>query len=424
MLLEKRDIGLVEDDPIMGESIAQRLVLEGASVTWWRSKQEAVSALAFRQPDAVVCDLRLGDGSGEDLYRLSSERGRTPPFLFMTAFGDIDQAVRLMRAGAGDYLTKPFEMSDFLARLSVLAAAAPVGRPDQPGVSPTLAALLDQVAALVRAPIPALVSGEAGVGKTHFAQLIHNRSANRDEPLELLDCRAFGAELEGRLFSRTGLLDRGGCPTVVLRDVGCISDRIQTRLAEWLRGSVPGLRLLATSTAAADSLLASGRLRSDLRYALAGTATEIPPLRSRRSELPTLIATLLAELGNGSPMPTRRLSDEALAACLSHDWPGNFHELRARLSKAVLLSRTRTIALADLFEDSAPAVKDNALTPLSIARGDAERDRVEHALREAGGHLGKTARRLRISRTTLWAKMKRLGIEARRGSVQKAEHPD
>lgn len=120
---ERNTIGLVEDDPIMGESLVQRLSLEGAQVQWWRTKEEALKGLAVLDADVVICDIRLPDGSGEDIFR--EVRRRNPaPFLFMTAYSDIDQAVRLMKAGAGDYVTKPFEMQTLLRRLSDIAPSA------------------------------------------------------------------------------------------------------------------------------------------------------------------------------------------------------------------------------------------------------------------------------------------------------------
>lgn len=117
MSLEDVSIILVEDDPIMGESLAQRLGLEGARVIWFRSRREAMQALGQVSADVVICDIRLPDGSGEDVFLHARRAGTVPPFLFMTAFADIDQAVRLMKAGAGDYIAKPFEMQKLLARL-------------------------------------------------------------------------------------------------------------------------------------------------------------------------------------------------------------------------------------------------------------------------------------------------------------------
>ena len=120
MSLEHNRIGLIEDDPIMGESLVQRLSLEGANVTWWRTKQEALKGLETIDADVVICDIRLPDGNGEDVFWAARHRSDVP-FLFMTAYSDIDQAVRLIKDGASDYVTKPFEMGTLLNRLSDIA---------------------------------------------------------------------------------------------------------------------------------------------------------------------------------------------------------------------------------------------------------------------------------------------------------------
>lgn len=120
MLLEHMSLALVEDDPIMGESLAQRLSLEGAKVVWWKNRAAATLGLTETRPDAVICDIRLPDGSGEDVLAEARRWGDPPAFLFMTAFADIDQAVRLMKAGAGDYIAKPFDMQTLLARITDL----------------------------------------------------------------------------------------------------------------------------------------------------------------------------------------------------------------------------------------------------------------------------------------------------------------
>ena len=126
MSLENYKLVLVEDDPIMGESLVQRLAIEGAKVTWWRTRAEATKGLTYTVPDAVICDIRLPDGNGEDVFR-EARRWRNPSaFLFITAYADIDQAVRLMKSGAGDYLTKPFEMQALLARIQGLLGSGRV----------------------------------------------------------------------------------------------------------------------------------------------------------------------------------------------------------------------------------------------------------------------------------------------------------
>lgn len=123
MQLDGTILALVEDDPIMGESLTQRLGIEGAKVIWWRTRTDALRGLATCITDAVICDIRLPDGTGEDVFREVCAHEQRPAFLFMTAYADIDQAVRLMKDGAGDYITKPFEMTTLLQRLDMMLHA-------------------------------------------------------------------------------------------------------------------------------------------------------------------------------------------------------------------------------------------------------------------------------------------------------------
>jgi DNA-binding response OmpR family regulator len=124
MSLENRRLALVEDDSIMGESMVQRLELERAQVFWWRTGEDALIGLSEASPDAVICDVRLPDCSGADLFRKVGRTRKAPPFFFITADGDIEQAVTFMRTGACDYLTKPFIMSEFLTRLEQMLGSA------------------------------------------------------------------------------------------------------------------------------------------------------------------------------------------------------------------------------------------------------------------------------------------------------------
>ena len=115
---ERARVGLVEDDPVMGGSIVQRLELEGWDVCWWQTGHEAVAGLKRLEHDLVICDIRLPDMSGEAVFEQMARQPNTPPFLFVTGFAEIDQAVRLMRSGAADFMTKPFAMDDFLKRIA------------------------------------------------------------------------------------------------------------------------------------------------------------------------------------------------------------------------------------------------------------------------------------------------------------------
>ena len=191
-----RHIAVVEDDETMGASIVQRLEIEGARVTWLRYAHRAIGAL--RTPaapiDAVVCDIVLPDGDGETLFTRLAETHAPPPFLFVTGRGEIDQAVRLMRAGAADYISKPFDMSLFLQRLHLLMSDTPRAREALLGTSPQAVAIDAQLVQAAQADGPVLIVGPAGSGKGRLARQLHARSDRAAASFTVHDAGRDGAQ--------------------------------------------------------------------------------------------------------------------------------------------------------------------------------------------------------------------------------------
>ena len=180
MLPEAPRIGLVEDDLVMGGSIVQRLELEGWDVLWWQTGRAALVGIppAAAGLDLVICDLKLPDMSGEHVFHKLANRPNLPPFLFVTGYGDIDQAVRLMRSAAVDFMTKPFIMDEFLKRID---ERAPLGGDNASsyalGVSPVIHKVEDQLRRFAFHDLPVLITGETGSGKEIAAALLHQLSA-------------------------------------------------------------------------------------------------------------------------------------------------------------------------------------------------------------------------------------------------------
>ena len=200
-------ICLIEDDEIMGESLAQRFQLEGFDVDWWRTAREAASALESRRYGVVVSDIRLPDRNGGDLFLdLSARLPMLPPFLFMTAFGSIDRAVELLKAGAADYIAKPFEADLLVDKVRGLAKGYGAVSSDDPdgdalGVSPIMRRIAESLPRLSRHATALLVTGESGVGKEHVAKLFHRQGAGDSAPFIAVNCAAIPESLlEAELF--------------------------------------------------------------------------------------------------------------------------------------------------------------------------------------------------------------------------------
>ena len=433
MSLEHRTIALVEDDPIMGESLVQRLSLEGTVVRWWKNGREALAEIERERPEAVICDIRLPDMTGDAIFRAAARRDPAPPFLFITGFGDIDEAVRLMRAGAADYLTKPFDMPVLLNRLASLLPPSP-----DPGtvlgVSAPMRAIERTLLRVARVRATVLLTGETGVGKEVCARFLHQASGPGGPfmavncaaiPGDLLEAELFGHErgaFSGAHQRHLGYAERAGEGTLFLDEIGDLAPSLQAKLLRLLEdrqfyrvGGETSLAFQARIIAATNHDLfekvAAGTFREDLFYRINVVSIDVPPLRHRPEDIAWLAARFFRQLSAQSASDLAGVSDLAEAALLAHPWPGNARELRNRTERAVALALGPWLMPGDFFpEAAATAAPGDALASLEEARMAAERQHIRRALGHTGGEIAQAARLLGVSRTTLWEKMRRLGV--------------
>ena len=395
---------LVEDDEIMGESLLQRLELEGAEVVWLKQATRALGAIrTARAPlDAAICDIRLPDGDGADLYRRLCQTATPPPFLFITAHGGVDQAVRLMRSGAADYVTKPFDMGALLERLATLMARR-TPQPNAPivGVSPAARRVEAQIAQVARQDGPVLIRGGRGSGKERVARRIHDLSERRAAPF-VRHCPAASANAQSRL--RSSARD-GGDGVLYIAALDMLAEEEQAWLIAMLDNGLPA-RLVAACTPGIDRHVPTGSLRHDLYYRLARTEIAIPPLRERGEDAVWLATRLFDALNASRPVPLHGISALAEEALHSHDWPGEGREVRSRLVRAMQTAEV-WVQPVDLFPERAA---DGHFRTLAEARAAAEKAQIVTALDRSRGQVGVAARLLGISRTTLWEKMQKLGL--------------
>ena len=403
-MLEGRCVVLVEDDEIMGASLLQRLTLEGAEVQWHRQIARALPAIRTPRKtiDAVVCDIRLPDGSGEELYDTLTRSGTPPPFLFITGQGGIDQAVRLIRSGAADYLTKPFDIGRFLERLTVILR--PRVGPDMPpetGVSDAARAVDRQAAEAARRDTPLLIRGGPGLGKARMARRIHDQSDRRAALLVVRD--ALRTTVDDTALAQD--LAEVGEGTLLIIGVGRLTPAAQTLLATAMRA--PAFRLVATAGLRIEEKAAADNFRADLLHLLQSHEIVIPPLADRPADAVWLATQLFGGFNARRRVALSGLASSAEDAIRDHDWPGNGRELRARLMRAVEAADRARILPSDLFPERTASA---TIRPLAAVRDDAERAQIAAALERTQGHVSEAARLLRVSRTTLWEKMQKLGL--------------
>jgi len=423
---------LIEDDSVLGGALVQRLRLEGFHVSHASDGEQALSALRRQRPDFVLSDIRLPDGSGEDLYRRALPYlGRTP-IVFATAFADVGQAVRLVRAGADDYLTKPFDVDALVERIRALVPAAAGEGPTLGfGLSPATARLAADLERLAARDVPVLLLGETGVGKEVAARRLHEASARANGPFVAVNCGAVPRELmESQFFghergaftgasgAHVGWFEEAAGGTLFLDEIGELDPRLQTALLRVLQdGHFRRLgarqdqrfsgRVVAATNADLGARIAERAFREDLYYRLAVVELRVPPLRERPDEVLPLARGLLQQATERQGLATPALSGETEAALRAHDWPGNVRELRNRIERAVALCDGHTLGAGDLFPERALDEPGPAAT-LADARERAELAQIERALEQSGGRLAEAAQRLGISRTTLWKRRKKL----------------
>ena len=438
MSLDARTVALVEDDPIMGESLVQRLALEGVTVRWWQRGREAADALPTAQVHAVICDIRLPDLDGEMLFREISRVPDAPPFLFITGHADIDQAVRLMRAGAADYVTKPFEMDDFLGRLGDLIRSH--GPDDTPelGVSAAMRDVERLLRRVARVSSTVLISGETGTGKDVAARFLHSTSDAASKPFVAVNCAAIPADLlESELLGHergaftganqrhVGYAERAEDGVLFLDEIGELEHGLQAKLLRLIESRsfhrVGGERaiafrgrIIAASNAELQGRVEAGQFRQDLYYRLNVVSVRMPSLRERPEDIPWLMGRFFAEFSQRFDTPLKGISALAEEAARAYPWPGNVRELRNHMERAVALALGPWLMPGDLFPEmtSHAAAGDEQLGSLEDARLDAEKRHILRALSATGGEVGAAARRLGVGRTTLWEKMRRLGLSS------------
>jgi DNA-binding NtrC family response regulator len=434
-------IGIVDDDPIMGESLMQRLELEGYQAVWWQSGEEALSHLANAGCRVLVCDIRLPDLDGEQLFRRALPDLGATPVIFITAFGEVEQAVRLMQAGADDYVTKPFEIDVLLRKIAALCAreiAAGNGNPGREALSASAAMRGVEIELLRVAGTasPVLLLGETGVGKEVAARQLHNASGRRELPFVVVSCATipvdraesemFGHERGGVRGSRTahiGLVERAGGGTLFLDEVSALPPALQGKLLRLLEdGSyrrlggtqefVSDARIVSSSNADLPGLVESGSFRADLYYRLNVIELHIPPLRVRREDIIPLAEHYLAQFARGGSHRVPSLTPAARTALHEHSWPGNIRELRNRLERSFGVSgEAPQISVQAIFPERVLLDQPGErVASLAEVRERAERLHIEEAISQTKGEIAKAATLLGISRTTLWEKMRRLGL--------------
>jgi two-component system response regulator HydG len=438
---------VVDDEPAQRALLADFLRDEGYRVAEAADGAAALARVRNGGIDLLLTDVRMPGISGQELLCTVREESPHLPVLLITAHDTVEQAVTAMQSGAFSYIAKPVNLDGLLAQVEralehrrlaeeVEALRSAAGRtPDVPDVvaeSPAMRAVLSEAARVAPRRATVLITGESGTGKEVVARAIHALSGRVGAPFVAVNCAALPESLlESELFGHetgaftgavrrhTGRFEQAHGGTLFLDEIGDLPGAVQVKLLralqertiERLGGSEPiavDVRLIAATHRDLQAAIRDGSFREDLYYRLNVVALHLPPLRSRRPDIPPLIDHLLERINRENDTGVTGVSREVLESFLRYPWPGNVRELRNVLERAVVLNRGRVIHLGDL-----PAAFRAPPEKAPIAGGslvENERATIISALQAAGWNRSIAADRLGIHRNTLRRKIRELGI--------------
>jgi DNA-binding NtrC family response regulator len=442
--MARNKVLIVDDEPGVRFGIRDFLEHQGYEIDEADSCHEAQHLFRSSRPDIVIADYMLPDGTALDLLPRLRDIDSGIPLLVLTAHGSIDLAVRAIKEGAEQFLTKPIELPALqviLQRLlekqrnahkQLASKSRQVRQAVDPfiGNSPAIKALAEQARKLLTTESPVLILGETGTGKGVLARWLHENSPRADEAFVDLNCAGLSRELlETELFghekgaftsataSKQGLFEVAHRGSIFLDEVGDVDLQIQPKLLKVLedkrfrrvgdvRDRQVDVRLIAATHQDIGQLVREKKFRDDLYFRISTIPLSFPALRDRIEDIPDMARYLLNKLSGDLGRGDIQLTDACMEALQSYSWPGNVRELRNVIERAVLLSDQKEIGLNDLHFDGhanvgAPFL-DSRLTLIEL-----EKQHIERVLQEEKGRVEKAAKRLGIPRSSLYQKLKK-----------------
>jgi DNA-binding NtrC family response regulator len=445
---------LVDDEPGVRLGMRGYLTAHGFDVDEAQSIAEAQEVFRTHRPDVAVVDYRLTDGTALELLPRLKEIDAAVPLVVLTGHGSIELAVQAVKEGAEQFLTKPVELAVLKVVLERLVAQrrerqrlrADLSRTARASVDPFLGTsvaiqnLRAEAERMQHSDSPVLVTGETGSGKSVLARWLHEGGPRADAPFvdlncaalsrDLLDSELFGHEkgaFTGAVANKQGLLEVADRGTLFLDEIGDMDLTVQPKLLKVLeekrfrrlgdvRDRRVDVRLIAATHQDLGTATREKRFRSDLYFRVSTLILHVPALRERPEDIPVLARSFLAEMGTARGRGGVGLQPDAETALMRYAWPGNIRELRNVLERAVLLSGGGALSRGDLRFESSP---DEPAAEDDLTLEELERRHIERVLRRENGHVERAAVRLGIPRSSLYERLKRLGIN--RSGFQKSD---
>jgi two-component system, NtrC family, nitrogen regulation response regulator NtrX len=455
------EILIVDDEPDIRALIEGVLSDEGYQTRQAHNSDAALAAFRARRPSLVILDIWLANSRLDGLGILEAMHTEEPqvPCVMISGHGTIETAVLAIQRGAYDFIEKPFKADRLLLVVARALEAAKLKREisdlrlragpetELVGVSSAAAQLRGHVDKVAPTNSRVLITGPAGAGKEVVARMLHARSRRADGPFVVLNCATLNpARIEEELFGvepgadplasprRAGVLERAHGGTLLLDEIADMPIETQGKIVRALQeqgfsrvgGTLPvkvDVRVISTSNRDLAAEIAAGRFREDLFYRLAVVPLRVPALRDRRDDIPALARHFLSRSAEISGQSPRDIAEDALAALMSYEWPGNVRQLRNLVDWLLIMAPgeprepIRAAALPPEVGSATPAVlkldrsSEIMTLPLRDARELFERQYLEAQLMRFGGNISRTANFVGMERSALHRKLKFLGVQ-------------
>ncbi len=454
----KETVLVIDDEEGIRQVLGAALETDGYEAILEETGDSAEKRVRDGSVDCVILDLVLPDKDGLEILETILTEDPELPVIMVTGHASVETAVEAMRRGAFDYFVKPLS----LVAVSVVVSKALESRRLRQecrrlrrqieerfsaktlvGTSTAMRNVFQLIDRVAFSPSPVLICGEAGLGKARVARAIHE-AGRKGEPFVTVDCTSMESEALGKaLFGHPhdsqskGAFQQASSGSLFLRDVGSMPQPVQARLAETLEGRNDRqhgggerrpCRILASSRTDLDQLRRQGRFREDLYYRLNVVRIDIPPVRERPEDIPALLSHFLRQSSEDFGVPPKVLTPDARAQIMDYPWPGNVRQLENAVERAVALAYGRdTVSPEDLPAEVRSGKP--VLLPWLVGKAPGgslpeiltalEQQLVLNALDRANWVKTRAADLLKVKRTTLIEKMKRLGIPLRNGNLRK-----
>ncbi|MBS1858904.1 MAG: sigma-54-dependent Fis family transcriptional regulator [Acidobacteria bacterium] len=449
----KKRILVVEDEEKLRRVIELQLAGAGFDVDKAATAEEGLRVVD--RADMVLTDLRLPNMDGLEFLNLIRRQNAVVPVVMMTAFGSVETAVEAMKAGATDFLLKPFSLDHLMQvvhkALEMRALRdenrqlkAELGRRYEfdniIGRSPAMQEIFAAIERVAPSRATVLLTGESGVGKDLIARAIHFHSPRKDRPLVKINCTAIPENLmESELFgyekgaftgaqsAKPGKFEQADTGTVFLDEIGDVPAAIQVKLLRVLQereferlGSNNtrhiDVRLVAATNQDLRAALEQGTFREDLYYRLNVVPLNIPPLRERKQDIPFLANHFIHKLAPDTGSRVEAITDPAMEKLISYHWPGNVRELENVIERSLVMASGTQLDAGDIKLESAPRPRAQSDAPAFLPPGmtldEYEQELIREALRRADGNKSHAARLLGLTRNALRYRLTQMGLES------------